>query len=123
MHELGIVFSIIKEVENIAEKNKVKHVDEVTLEIGEVSGVVPKYLTDCWKWAVDNRSKYMGGCKLKIITLKAKTFCENCEGTYETVKHGKICPYCKSDKTYLLTGRETNIKDIKVTYLEEDTAK
>jgi len=116
MHELGIVFNIIKEVDEIAEKNKVKEVNEVTLEIGEVSGVVPSYLTDCWKWACIHRSKYMKECSLKIITLEAKTFCENCETSYDTKPHGKICPNCGSNKTYLLTGRETNIKDIKVTY-------
>ena len=116
MHELGIVFNIIKEVDEIAEKNKVKEVNEVTLEIGEVSGVVPSYLTDCWKWACLHRSKYMKNCSLKIITLKAKTFCEGCETTYDTKKYGKICPNCGSSKTYLLTGRESNIKDIKVTY-------
>ena len=116
MHELGIVFSIINEVDAIAEKNKVKEVNEVTLEIGEVSGVIPSYLTDCWKWACLHRSKYMKNCSLSIITLKAKTFCESCESTYETVKYGRKCPNCGSDKTYILTGRETNIKDIKVTY-------
>ena len=26
--------------------------------------------------------------------------------------HGRICPYCGSEKTYLLTGSEINIKEI-----------
>ncbi len=114
MHELGIVFSIIKQVEEIAVANKVKRVTEVTLEIGEVSGIVPKYLTDAWSWAVEHRSNYMKGCALNIITLKAKSFCTNCETAYDTLAHAKICPNCGSDKTYLLTGKEANIKDIKV---------
>ena len=115
MHELGIVFSIIKQVDGVAREHNAASVKEVTLEIGEVSGVVPKYLSDCWKWAVDNRSEFMKGCELRIIPIMAKTYCEACEKTYETVKFGKICPYCKSEKTYLLTGNETYIKDIKVT--------
>ena len=49
MHELGIVFHIIRQVEEIAVSNKVNEVKKVTLEIGEVSGVVPSYLEDCWK--------------------------------------------------------------------------
>ena len=114
MHELGIVFSIIKQVDNVAKENNVKEVNEVTLEIGEVSGIVSSYLTDCWKWAVDNRSQFMKGCKLNIISIKAKSFCEDCEEPYETVKYGKICPNCGSKNTYLLTGNETYIKNIKV---------
>ena len=40
MHELGIVFSIINSVENVAKENNVKHVDVVELEIVEVSTIV-----------------------------------------------------------------------------------
>ena len=114
MHELGIVFSIIKQVDEVAKANDAACVKEVTLEIGEVSGIVPKYLFDCWKWAVDNRSERMKGCELRVIPIKARTFCEHCGRSYDTVKNGRICPFCKSSDTYLLTGNETVIKDIKV---------
>ena len=115
MHELGIVFYIIRDVKQTAQEHGVEHVSGVVMNIGEVSTIVPEYLTDCWKWAVDNRSEFMKGCELKIIPIMAKTYCESCEKTFETVKYGKICPYCKSEKTYLLTGNETYIRDIKVT--------
>ena len=36
MHELGIVFHIIKKVEEVAAENSVSAVNSVTLEIGEV---------------------------------------------------------------------------------------
>ena len=45
MHELGIVFHMIKTVERIAEENVLTSVSSVTLELGEVSGVVPHELT------------------------------------------------------------------------------
>ena len=51
MHELGIVFHVIKSVEEIAQENELTKVSAVTLSIGEVSGIVPSYLTDCWRWA------------------------------------------------------------------------
>ena len=53
MHELGIVFHVIKSVEEIAQENELTKVSAVTLSIGEVSGIVPSYLTDCWRWAAD----------------------------------------------------------------------
>ena len=53
MHELGIVFHVIKSVEEIAQENELTKVSTVTLSIGEVSGIVPSYLTDCWRWAAD----------------------------------------------------------------------
>ena len=38
MHELGIVFHIIKTVERVGTENKLTMVSTVTLELGEVSG-------------------------------------------------------------------------------------
>ena len=114
MHELGVVFHIIKKVDKIASENKVEHVNSVTLEIGEVSMIVPSYFEDCWKWAVDNRSEKMKGCKLIINIIKGVTKCENCNTEYSTVEHGKICPHCGSDKTFLIRGNEVMIKEIEV---------
>lgn len=111
MHELGIVFNIIESIEKIGEENSLTKVSSVTLEIGEVSGIVPSYLTDCWKWAVE-KSQLLNGSQLKIETLSAVTYCENCEKTYATVEHAKICPYCQSEDTFLLTGNEVSIKEI-----------
>ena len=53
MHELGIVFYIIRDVKEAAEANHVDHVSGVVMNIGEVSTDVPEYLTDCWRWAAD----------------------------------------------------------------------
>lgn len=51
MHELGVVFHIIKSVKEVANENKVSKVNKVVLEVGEVSAIVNVYLQDCWKWA------------------------------------------------------------------------
>ena len=53
MHELGIVFYIIRDVKAAAEQNSVKKVAQVVMNIGEVSTIIPDYLTDCWRWAAD----------------------------------------------------------------------
>ena len=65
MHELGTVFYVIQEVEKVVEENHLTQVASVTLEVGEVSGIIPYYLTDCWKWAVE-KSQYLKGAELKI---------------------------------------------------------
>lgn len=111
MHELGIVFHIIDHLEEVGKQNQLSKISTVTLEIGEVSGVVHSYLTDCWKWAAD-KSELLKGSQLQIETLPAVTFCEDCQKTYDTVKHGKICPNCSSPNTYLVSGNEFNIKEI-----------
>ena len=111
MHELGIVFHVTKQVEEVANQNNVKHISEVVLSIGEVSTVIPDYLIDCWAW---NSKKYprLEGSKLTCETIKAVTFCEDCQKEYETVAHGKTCPYCGSENTYLVTGNEVILKEV-----------
>ena len=111
MHELGTVFYVIREVEQGVEVYHLTMVASVTLEIGEVSGIIPYYLTDCWLWA-NQKSQYLKEAELKIETVPAVTFCEDCKQTYPTVKYAKICPHCKSEHTYLVSGIEYNIKEI-----------
>ena len=111
MHELGTVFYVIREVEQVVEENHLTKVASVTLEIGEVSGIIPYYLTDCWQWAIQ-KSQYLKEAELKIETVPAVTFCEDCKQTYPTVKYAKICPHSKSEHTNLVSGNEYNNKEI-----------
>ena len=111
MHELGIVFHVIKSVKAVVEENNVTEVSKVTLSLGEVSTVIPEYLTDCWKWAVA-KEELLKDAELVIEKIPAVTYCEDCKNTYATVEHGKVCPYCKSEHTFLTQGNEAFIKEI-----------
>lgn len=117
MHELGIVFHCIDQVNRIAAENNIKKVDSVVVELGEVSTVIPYFFEDCWNWAV-KKETVLKDAAIIIEKIDAVTHCENCGKNYPTVEYGKICPYCKSEKTYLLTGNEIIIKQIKV--MEEE---
>jgi len=114
MHELGVVFYVVRDVKQVAEENDVKRVASVTLEIGEVSGIIHEYLIDCWNWA-RKKEPIMEEAEMKIETIPAVTYCEDCQGEYETVTYGKTCPLCGSEATYLKQGNEFLIKEIEVT--------
>ena len=90
MHELGIVFHVIKMVEEVGEKNSLTSVARVGLALGEVSGVLPDYLQDCWKWAVQKSDLLQGS----------------------VLAHGKVCPHCGSADTVLLRGNEVELEEI-----------
>ena len=113
MHELGIVFYIIRDVKQAASEHGVSRVSGVVMNIGEVSTIVPEYLTDCWRWAAD-KEELLKGCALKVNTIPAVTRCLACGGEYGTVAHGRTCPYCGSEDTVLLRGNEVEIKEIEV---------
>lgn len=119
MHELGIVYHIIRDVENVARANGVSRVSSVTLLLGEVSGVVPDLLLDAWRWAADKKP-ITEGAELVVEPVEAVTHCEACGRDYGTVEHGKTCPHCGSGETYLLQGQEVMIKQIETP--DEDPA-
>ena len=110
MHELGIVFHIIRTVEDVAKENHVARIQRVTLQLGEVSGVVESYLQDCWKWAAA-KSEILPGAALTVEQIPAITLCEDCGQQYPTVPHGRTCPHCQSPHTHLLQGNEMMIKE------------
>ena len=113
MHELGIVFYIIRDVKKVAEENQVAHVSKVVMEIGEVSTIVPDYLTDCWRWAVD-KEDLLRGAELECRIIPAVSFCGDCQQEVGTVEHAKFCRHWGSGNTWLLHGNEVEIKEIEV---------
>ena len=113
MHELGIVFYIIRDVEEAVRGAEVSAVQSVTLELGEVSGVVPSYLQHAWRWAADKHD-LLRGSELVIEDIPAVTRCNGCGARYGTVEHGCICPACGSENTALEQGQEVMIKEVAV---------
>lgn len=113
MHELGIVMHVIGQVEKVAQENNVEKVVGLTLEVGEVSSIVPALFTDCFEWA-KKRTRYLKETELRLVVLEGISYCRQCKQTYKTTAYAKQCPHCGSYDTYLLTGNEMNIKDMEV---------
>ena len=83
----------------------------MTLEVGEVSGIMTDLFVDCWNY-FKVKHPVLAESELKLVTIPAVTFCGNCGKTYETVKYGKECPYCHSGETWLVDGNQCVIKEI-----------
>ncbi len=111
MHELGIVFHIVKMVEEVGEQNSLTSVSRVKLTLGEVSGVVSDYLVDCWRWTAE-KNELIRGSVLEVEEAPAVTVCNACGQTYGTVEHGRTCPHCGSEDTVLLTGDQVELAEI-----------
>ena len=113
MHELGIVVHVINQIETLAKEQKVNKVVQLSLEVGEVSGIVKEYFVDAFEWA-KKRTEYLKECELDFIIIEGKSYCQDCKETFKTTAYGKTCPHCGSSNTYLVTGNQVSIKDIKV---------
>ncbi len=111
MHEMGIVLHIAKTLNETAEEEKITKIGSVTLQVGEVSGIIADLFVDCWNY-FKVRNEILKDSELKLETIPAVTFCGDCEKTYPTIRYGRQCPYCGSSETWLLAGNECIIKEI-----------
>ena len=91
MHELGIVFAMIDQLEDVAKEQHLAHIQKVTVDLGEVSGIVTDFFEDAWTWAA-NKNKLTEGAELEVCTVPAVTVCNTCGKTYGTVEHAASVP-------------------------------
>ena len=92
MHELSIVTYVIEQVDEIAKENKLTDIQSVTLEFGEVSGIIPEYLSDCWKWYA-KKTPLIEHTEFKYEIIPAITWCDDCKTTYPTVPQLRQRPH------------------------------
>lgn len=111
MHEMSIIFNVARTLDEEAEKQNLKNISKVTLQIGEVSGIITDLFVDCWNY-FKGRHEVLKDSELILEEIPAVTYCNHCGKNYETVKYGKECPYCHSGETWLVQGNECIIKEI-----------
>ncbi len=110
MHELGIVYEVIKIVDHFALENQLTKVDKIVLEIGQLSQAIPRFIEECYPAAVSETA--YEETQLEIVTLPANGCCNGCNAVYNIVDHRKVCPSCGGEDFKLLSGQEFNIKEI-----------
>ena len=93
MHELGIVFHIIRGVEEGGPQKPGEASQRGDPAAGRGVRCGGALFQDCWRWAAD-RSDLLRGAQLRVENIPAQTLCEDFGEIYPTVPHGKICPAC-----------------------------
>ncbi len=110
MHELGIMFNVIRSVEDFARKNGVTRVETLVLQVGELSPVVPRYIEACYPAAVDGT--LLKDTKLKIEIIPGNALCKDCKKVFNLLQNHSVCPHCASREFEALSGKEFMIKEI-----------
>ena len=118
---MGIVLHLANMLERTAKEQHLKKIRSVTLQVGEVSGIMTGLFTDCWDY-FKVRKPLLAEAALRLETLPAVTWCDSCRKTYETVRYGRQCPYCQSTETWLLNGRECIVKELEAETEDEAPA-
>ena len=110
MHELGLTDALLRMVRDIAKKEELEHVESITLEIGELSGVVPSYMTECWQAVIDG-TEY-ADTELIIETVPGIASCMDCDEEFRIDLNSMRCPFCGSHNLTPVSGRDMTVKEI-----------
>jgi len=112
MHEMSIVVSFVNMAEDFAVKNNAAKVLKVVLQLGELSGIEPRYLHEFYPVVIEGTM--LAGSELVIETIEASVFCTSCAATYNPTKTDLKCPKCKSEQCDVIDGRGLFIKEIAI---------
>ena len=112
MHELGYAIELIRTLEDFMEENNLTDIHEVTLTVGEATGIVPRFMHECWPAAIEDSEK-IKDCKLNINWIVSVGECHNCEKQFNIAENHRRCPYCGCEDYDTKTGYEFEITEIK----------
>ena len=110
MHELGLISAVVKTVEKIMAEEGLTSVEEIVLQVGELSGVIPRYIEECYPAAVYKTS--LEKTKLIMEVVPGIVRCKICGEEFSGYLHDLKCPKCGSEELDALSGREFIIKEI-----------
>lgn len=112
MHEIGVVRSMLKTVDEFCKENGVEKVEEIVVDIGELSLIIPEYVEAVYPPVAEEAG--FGGTKLIINVTPGLAECDDCDEIFNVIEHKGYCPNCGSFDKTVLSGQNFDIKEIHV---------
>lgn len=112
MHELSIVMSIIDIAESNAQQASSNSIEEIELEIGELSGIDLSSFDFAWQQAV--KGTMLEQAVKKIDLIKGEATCLDCDHTFAVKKYYDACPLCGGHLLNIRSGKELRVKSVVV---------
>jgi len=119
MHELSMAEAIVDTVLDAAEKNNATEVVEVTIEVGMLTMLNPEQLKFLLDVIVEDT--LLADAEIIIEDVPVEIDCRSCDYTGLANTDGSDhylsivkCPQCDERNVEILTGKECNVKTIKI---------
>lgn len=110
MHEMALAEGIIDIVLSYADKNEAKKVTEISVLVGEMTGVVPESLDFCF--ASLAKGTKAEGAKLIMKHCPLIARCMDCGTETKVERYRFICPECGSSRMEIVSGRELRVESL-----------
>jgi hydrogenase nickel incorporation protein HypA/HybF len=112
MHEFSLALEVINLAQYEAEKNKARTVSEITIEIGNISGVEP----DAFESALGllTEGSILEKASIKIVKTSCRGICIACETEFEMNQRMDTCPECGSFPSEISGGKEFRVVSLMI---------
>jgi hydrogenase nickel incorporation protein HypA/HybF len=107
MHEFSLACEVIKLARQEAEKNKALSVSEVTIEVGNMSGIEPEAFESAL--GIVSEGSILGNARFNISTIRGKGICIDCGREFEMNRRMDTCPICHSFPSEIRGGNEFRV--------------
>lgn len=113
MHELSICQALLRQVEEVAQREGARQVDLIRLQVGPLSGLVPALLVSAFSIARAGTLAAMA--ELVVEELPVRIRCTQCGAESEASINRLLCGPCGDYRTQLLSGDELVLASLELT--------
>lgn len=112
MHELSIAAGILQRVEELAQQEGFCAVEELHLEVGQLSGVE----TESLRFALQSMvgGSLLAGARIRIAEQPGRAWCGVCNERVEVESRAQVCPRCGRPGLSVLEGTGLRLVDLLV---------
>ena len=112
MHELPVTMGVLSVVLQHAEKIQASKINRISLVVGELSGIVPDYIT--LQFNIISKDTIAYGAEIIFKEQPAELRCRNCTATFSPNGQEWVCPECGERKIEIVAGRECYVDSMEV---------
>lgn len=112
MHEYSITSSIVNILEDVGEKNKLKKISKINIDINPIANIEPDSINFYYEFLTKDNS-LLKDSKLIFNIQMIKMECKDCRKIFRRNEFVSKCPECGSNKV-----KNINIDDIKIVSVE-----
>ena len=112
MHEISLAVEVIKLAQHEAEKNKARSVSEITIEVGNFSGVEAQAFEEAL--GLLSEGSMLEKASLNIVRIKGRGVCHACEKEFDMNQRTDTCPGCNSFPSEIKGGNEFRVVSLMI---------
>ncbi len=112
MHEMALAEGVLQIVQDTVRDQPCKRVVAVTLEIGELSHVMPDAMRFCFDAVV--KGSIAEGARLEIDRAPGRAWCHTCATEVHVASLVADCPECGGHQLQVTGGEDMRVREMEV---------